>query len=358
MFVAWRELRFARGRFVLIGAVVALISMLVGFLTGLTGGLASQNVSALLGLPGDRIVLQHSATGTSTFSQSSIPQGAIDQWEGAPGVTSVLPVGIATTRATHGGTTAAVSLFGLPAGGPASTVGALAPRADDQVGISSGAANALGVGRGDRLTIAEHVFEVTTVGGDAWFSHTPVIALTPTAWSTIDKGVGGTGEATLLSVSGSPDWSALAQHTGTSAMKPFASLSSLESFRSEIGSLGLMIAMLFGISALVIGAFFTVWTMQRAGDIAVLKALGATTRALVLDTLGQALFVLLIGVGLGMTLVVTLGLLARNALPFMLNLLTTAAPAAVLILLGLLGASVALRSITRADPLSALGSNR
>lgn len=46
MFVAWRDLRFARGRFVLIGSVVALITLLVGFLDGLTGGLAAQNVPA------------------------------------------------------------------------------------------------------------------------------------------------------------------------------------------------------------------------------------------------------------------------------------------------------------------------
>jgi hypothetical protein len=35
---------------------------------------------------------------------------------------------------------------------------------------------------------------------------------------------------------------------------------------------------LFAISALVIGAFFTVWTIQRGGDVAVLKALGASTQ--------------------------------------------------------------------------------
>ena len=43
-----------------------------------------------------------------------------------------------------------------------------------------------------------------------------------------------------------------------------------KTFKSEVGSLGLMIAMLFGVSALVVGAFFTVWTMQRSGDVAVL----------------------------------------------------------------------------------------
>jgi hypothetical protein len=60
------------------------------------------------------------------------------------------------------------------------------------------------------------------------------------------------------------------------------SLTALGSFRSEIGSLLLlMVAMLFGISALVVGAFFTVWSIQRQLDVAVLKALGASNRMLV-----------------------------------------------------------------------------
>jgi ABC-type sugar transport system ATPase subunit len=53
-----------------------------------------------------------------------------------------------------------------------------------------------------------------------------------------------------------------------------------------------MVAMLFGISALVVGAFFTVWSIQRRPDVAVLKALGASGRMLVVDALGQAAIVL------------------------------------------------------------------
>ena len=55
------------------------------------------------------------------------------------------------------------------------------------------------------------------------------------------------------------------------------------------------------ISALVVGAFFTVWTIQRSGDIAVLKALGASAGTLMRDALGQAAVVLLLGsvVGVG-----------------------------------------------------------
>ncbi|MDF2917901.1 MAG: ABC-type antimicrobial peptide transport system, permease component, partial [Microbacterium sp.] len=149
-----------------------------------------------------------------------------------------------------------------------------------------------------------------------------------------------------------------AADTGTTASSPLSSLTALSTFRSEIGSLALMIAMLFGVSALVVGAFFTVWTMQRSGDIAVLKALGASTPALVRDALGQALVVLAVGVGVGIGLTALLGTLAGGALPFVLSPLTTLVPAAIMIALGVLGAAVSLRTVTSSDPLTALGSTR
>ncbi len=49
----------------------------------------------------------------------------------------------------------------------------------------------------------------------------------------------------------------------------------------------MMRGFLFAISALVIGTFFTVWTIQRNGDVAVLKAPGASTPNLLKDALGQ-----------------------------------------------------------------------
>ena len=56
--------------------------------------------------------------------------------------------------------------------------------------------------------------------------------------------------------------------------------------------------------------------------------------------------------------VVAAGLALPAAVPFLLSPLTTVLPAVLLILLGLVGAVVALRPVTSADPLTALGSNR
>lgn len=366
MFVAWRDLRFARGRFILIGAVVALITILVGFLAGLTGGLAFQNVSAVLDLPGNRLVLQQPDGKTAGFAESELSERTVQAWRSAPGVQEALPVSIVQGRATaggtgeSGGTTTGVALFGMPAGDSpgGSSLRSLVPTSDDEVGLSSGAAVDLSARVGDRVSIAGTAYRVASIGGDLWYSHTPVVALTSSAAAEAEKRMGGSGTSTVLAVTGDPDWDAVGRSTGTVALAPLASLTALETFKSEIGSLALMVVMLFGISALVVGAFFTVWTMQRSGDIAVLKALGATTGSLVRDALGQALVVLVVGIGIGLAAVVGLGAIAGGALPFLISPLTTLVPAGAMAVLGLAGAAVALRTVTAADPLTALGSSR
>lgn len=356
MFVALRDLRFARGRFVLIGSVVALITVLVGFLSGLTGGLATQNISAVLELPADRIVFSASTTGeaSATFSDSTITKQQATDWATTNGVTAAQPVGISQTRGEAGDTRAAIAVFGVETGFDSTS-----PSADGRLGLSDPAAKALDVTTGDDVAIAGTTYTVETIGGDGWYSHTPVVQMTLHDWQDYSAATGNPDAfATVLAVTGSPDWDAADSANSTVSEATLGSLMALSAFRSEIGSLLLMVVMLFGISGLVIGAFFTVWTMQRKGDIAVLKALGASTRSLVRDALGQALIVLLLGIGIGLGLVTVFGALAGTALPFLLSPITTVLPGVIMIVLGLAGAAFALRSVTSADPLTALGSNR
>ena len=91
MFFAVRDLRFARGRFALMGAVVALVALLMVLLTGLSTGLVDDNVSAIADLPADHV--SFSAESGVKFNQSTVTE---DQWTKAaavPGVEAVAPVG-------------------------------------------------------------------------------------------------------------------------------------------------------------------------------------------------------------------------------------------------------------------------
>ncbi|WP_434448829.1 ABC transporter permease [Lentzea sp. E54] len=359
MFVAWRDLKFAKGRFVLMGTVIVLITLLVGLLSGLTAGLGRQNVSAITGLPADRIAFAAPSGGQDlSYANSAVDETQWRRWAATPGVTSAEPLGITTTKAAAGDRSAGVSAFGVRPGS------ALAP--DGELGehsavLSTTAAEDLGVLPGDSLTLAGQQLTVAAVAGDAFFSHTPVVWTSLEVWRKIAPAGGDSPAATViaLSTTSALDVTATDQAVGTKTVSTDDSLSAIGSYTSENGSLQLMRGFLFAISALVIGAFFTVWTIQRSGDIAVLKALGATTTGLLKDALGQAVVLLAGGTLIGTGLAAALGaVISGSAVPFVLTPATMLVPAAVMILLGASGAALSVRRITSVDPLTALGGVR
>ncbi|MFF5726948.1 ABC transporter permease [[Kitasatospora] papulosa] len=367
MFVAWRDLRFAKGRFALMGTVVVLITLLVGLLSGLTAGLARENTSAVTGLEAERLAFAAPPDGRPvSFTDSAVGERAWQTWADRPGVTAAEPLGIRTLDAAtgNGRRTAAVSAFGVrPDGG-------LAPGtvATGQVVLSRQAAGVLGAAAGDTVRLGGSEMTVGAVSGDASYSHTPVV------WTSLDdwQDLGGSGGserdrpdgtmATVIALSThGADLAAGDEAAGTRTLTLDESLTAIGSYQAENGSLQLMRGFLFAISALVVGAFFTVWTIQRSADVAVLKALGASAPYLLRDALGQAVVMLAAGTGVGTALAAGIGALlggGDGAVPFVLDSSTVLVPAAVMIALGALGAALSIRRITAVDPLVALGSAR
>ncbi|MFG3497021.1 ABC transporter permease [Streptomyces sp. NPDC047928] len=361
MFVAWRDLGFAKGRFALMSTVIVLLTLLVGLLSGLTAGLARENISAITGLPADRLAFAAPPSGRAVaFTRSTVTEDAWRTWAGQPGVTAAEPVGISTLNASAGDRTAAVSAFGTePGAGIAPGGAALGP---GRAVLSDAAADELGVAVGDRVRLGGRDLTVAGVAGDASYSHTPVV------WTSLDdwQGIGHTGstpveQATVIALTAADgtDFTAGDAAAGTESRTIDEALTAIGSYQAENGSLQLMRGFLFVISALVTGAFFTVWTIQRGGDVAVLKALGASTPYLLKDALGQAVLILAGGTLLGTALAAGIGVLVDGGdVPFVLDPLTVLGPAAVLIALGVLGAALSIRRITAVDPLTALGSAR
>ncbi|MGW5382014.1 ABC transporter permease [Nocardia sp. NPDC003963] len=362
MFVAWRDLRFARGRFALMGTVIVLITLLIGVLSGLTAGLAQQNISAITGLPADKIVFGMSGDGADpSYTESTVTERQWQTWAGAPGVDIAEPLGISTVTAKAGSASAGVSVFGVL---PGSVLAPGSDRIGDRTAVlSSAAADDLGVGPGATLTFAGQTLTVAAVDGDASFAHTPVVWTGLDTWRrSVPVAVGGSEPAaTVLVLNTAPgvDTRAVDEATGTTTVSTRDSLAAIGSYTSENSSLQLMRGLLFGISALVVGAFFTVWTIQRSRDVAVLKALGASTTRLLADALGQAVVLLAGGTLLGTALAVVLGAVAVGSdVPFLLTPATAAVSAVSMTVLGLFGSALSIRHITSVDPLTALESIR
>ena len=115
-------------------------------------------------------------------------------------------------------------------------------------------------------------------------------------------------------------------------------------------------------SAVLLGAFFLIWTIQRTAEIGLVKAMGASNGYLLRDSLGQALLLLLgglaVGVGLALASGVAFKATAEAGTPFQFEPTTVVVSALLLLAAGLVGGAVSIRRITAVEPLIALGRDR
>ncbi|MBT2250268.1 ABC transporter permease [Arthrobacter sp. BHU FT2] len=367
MFLAIRDIRFAKGRFAMMGGIVALITLLLVMLTGLTAGLAEQSTSAIgkLGAaaarPVDTVAFGAPGTGTpkASYTESSVTAAQVDSWKDRPGVLSAEPLGITQTRLQtgDGSGTANVAVFGVP------VASSLAPAdvASGTAVLGSSVAEALSIQQGDSVAVGGVDLPVAAVVPDQWYSHTSVVWTALPEWSRVahvsDGGQLATAVAVTYADGADVDEAAADAAANTVSESRTGSFQALGSYKSENGSLTLMQAFLYGIAALVIVAFLTVWTIQRTRDIAVLKAMGAPGSYILRDAMAQAAVVLVTGAAAGGAVGVAAGLLAAQAAPFLLTAGTTVLPVVGIIALGLAGAALAVRRATRVDALLALGGN-
>ena len=363
MYLALRDLRFAKGRFVLMGGVVALITLLLVLLSGLTAGLGNQSTSALAALPADQIVFGAPAgdSAKASFTESEVTRTQLADWAAREGVANAGLLGISQSRfqalgpAGSPSGTASVAVFGTEGSGLAP-----GPVAEGTVVVGASLAKELELQAGSRATVGGTELTVSAVVPDQWYSHTGVVWTTLGDWRKLAHITGKDAAATVIAVTSdgqSLDVDAANAAAGTVSTTRDGSFQALGSYKSENGSLLLMQAFLYGISALVIVAFLTVWTVQRTRDVAVLKALGASSGYVLKDAMVQAAVVLLAGAVTGGAAGVAGGILAAKAAPFLLTAETILLPIAGIVVLGLAGAALAVRSITRVDPLLALGGN-
>ncbi|MBF4480538.1 putative ABC transport system permease protein [Rhodococcus rhodochrous J3] len=376
MFLAMRELWFARTRFLLMGAVVALISILMVILSGLSSGLVVDGVSALQRTPVQAFAFAEGTKTDSAFSRSVVTEDQADAWRARPDVARAELFGNTIVNAkTDGGTPVDLTLFGIRPGSflePSVAEGT--PIGGDTDVVLSDSARATGVELGDTIVVDRLGTRLNVVGFTSdkrTFGHVDVAYLPLNTWQEIHAGVrlgeqvppSAYTEASVVAIEGVdgalPDLAAGDAEAGTAAKTLEESFDASPGYSAEMMTMSMIIAFLYAISALVVGAFFTIWTVQRSREIAVLRAMGASTGFLLRDSLLQAVIVLVGSVAVGVLIGLGLGSgLEGSGMPFVLETGPIVQGAVLLVVLGLVGAALAVARIVRVDPLAALGENR
>jgi len=334
MFIALRDLAYAKGRFLLMGLVVALVAYLMTFLSGLSGGLISNNVSGLIAAPVTHFSFQYDDR--PTFRSSLVDRAMWEGWQSRPGVRHAEPLGHTSFNGRNQrDEPLEFVLWGVKPGSfmdiPVASGARLGPE-ENGVVISRLLA-VRGVKIGDTITLDRVLTELKVVGVTADernYEHAPILFATLRKWQEATYGPPGgapPGEklpdvvfdfASAVALDLQPDMTpeqiaAADADLGTTTLTRDGSFQTSPAYQVEVFTVAAIQAFLVVTSAVLLGAFFLIWTIQRTAEIGLVKALGASNGYLLRDSLGQALVLLLGGLALGVGLAVLSGIAFKAA---------------------------------------------
>ena len=293
MFQGIRELRVSRGKTALIITTVLLITAMVTLLSSLSAGLSLQSASGLQHKVGsDRQLVLNDAGGTVSLNTGSLTDAQLSEVESRGGEV----VTMARSKDAEGQAFIAMS------------------------------------------------YEGDKPSEDLYLEHQPIHWMST---EEVEKLPGASAFGVVAEDAEPIDGAIMLQ--GKDALEASAS------YKGEQSSLNLMIVLLYVISALVLGAFFTVWTMQRLRGVAITVALGGTRSSILSDAVGQALVVLAVGIAAGTLLTVGVGGFMEG-IPMDVSPSTTLIPAVILLAAGLLGAGLSIIPVLKVDPRKAMNS--
>ncbi len=377
MFIAIRDLAFAKGRFLLIATVVALVAFLMTLLSGLATGLIRNNISGLMALDVSHIAFEYNKK--PNYRNSMIDREMWEGWREHPGVLDTQPLGhtmfMARTEADL--PLDDVVLWGIEPGSflePSVSRGEQLGRLENGVIIASKLVDK-GIDIGDTFILDRVLTELEVVGvtDEHYIGHVPIIYTLLPKWQEATYGPPGgppPGErlpsilfdyasviALQLEPGTSPGELELTDiDLGTITIDKATAYEASSGYVEEVHSVQMIQAFLIIISAVVMGAFFSVWTIQRTKEIGLVKALGASNAYLLRDSLGQVLLLMITAAAIGTLAAIQVGrTLEASSFPFMLVPETVTASAVMLVIAGLIGSALSLRLILKIDPIIALG---
>lgn len=390
IYLALKEIRYNKGRFILISFIVTLITTLVLFIAALAQGLADSNKEYIEDLTGDLLVYQSNVE--LSIPSSRIGRSKLNQIRRVEGVEDVGQIGFATSTIVFDRQVEAESATGLTAQEPLDvTILGVEPGRPGEPLVIDGQqlgrsrSNDVIVGQnvvlrrdvkiGDTITLKstqgteEEFYRLTVVGiaDRQLYQFNPSIAIPYVTWEKVRP------QASLDATEGE----LVSNIVAVRAAKESTPATLAERLEAEVGDIEVVDRVtayeslpgyaaqqstldtqryftLF-IGLLVIGGFFQIQTLQKVAQIGMLKAIGASNTSIAVTTISQIIIVNIIGVLIGGAVCFGLALSFPVEIPIRFSGESVAAALALLLIIGPVGGLVSVWSLLKVEPLTALG---
>ncbi|MBK6328113.1 MAG: ABC transporter permease [Chloroflexi bacterium] len=382
LYLAFKELWRNRGRFFLVSMVIALITLLVIFLAGLGEGLATANKEYLSNLGGELVVFQDQANLAVLSSQ--IGRSKMNDIRRTDGVADAGAIGASSVFVEYPGmdTTAeptSFSFLGVEPGRPGEPTvldgrSLSGLRANEAI-IDRRIAQDTGLQIGDVITIkstqagVDQFYPVTIVGITAsqQFFFQSSIFVPLFTWDNIrPKPVVGNSQSELtyniinIKLENPADEEVMIERlqndiAGIEVVNVVTAYENSPGYAAQQSTLNTQRGFTLLIGVLVVGGFFQIQTLQKVGQVGMLKALGASNPLVGLAATAQIIITNLLGVVLGGLATFLLALGLPQNVPIIFTGPQVIIAILTLLFIGPLGGLVSIRFLVRVEPLRALG---
>ncbi|WP_256756981.1 FtsX-like permease family protein [Cohnella sp. WQ 127256] len=366
MFLAWREIKHSKLRYLLIGLIIMLIAWLVFFLSGLANGLSTANGASIQSMKADYVVFDKNSS--VSMLRSLLPDSMVDEIKKTPGVKDAAPLGQLTVSIAKVNDEEQVDATIL-ATEPNSF---LVPKINEGTSfhndsneiILDDSFKSYGYAIGDQLKIiqSDKVLKVVGFVSNQAYNHMPVLFMDIQHWQTLkfpteQSKSGIENPVSVIAVQKDSDFNKdiLNQISNIDVVTKNTALQNLPGYSAESLSVNMMLFFLFIIAAFVLAVFFYVITLQKSNQFGVLKAIGANTAFLSKNLIMQVLIVTAIGILVGVVLTYGIASVIPEKVPFALDNLTVAIYSLLLLVIALLGTILSLGRIAKIDALQAIG---
>jgi len=358
LFLAIREFKHAKLRFLLISLIMILISLLVLFVSGLAKGLSFDNASSIESMNTDYLVLQKGSN--QQINHSMLLENQINDVQQYVTDKNNATLGVQMTTFIKNGASKKIdsTLFGI------NTDGIISPEVIEGKMIDNSTTDEVvgdlslkdeGIKIGDKIVDQMSGKEFTIIGftKNQSYSHTPVIHMNNKEWSMIKKSP--SYNVIALKADSSTINKIKKNVSGIEVISKKQSLKGVPGFKEEQGSLLMMITFLFFIGAVVLAVFFYVLTIQKINQFGVLKAIGSKTSYLAKNIIFQVIS--LTSVSLFISISITFGFskIISTKLPFVFDLKLVLGSSILFLLVALVGSLLSLTRIVKIDPVEAIG---
>lgn len=371
MFLALKELKYSKGRFIMISLIIVLISWLVFFLAGLGNGLSDLGAATLKYGDFDYALFEEESD--FSFSKSVLSESSAEELLNEKGVKAVAPIGTASASirqkesSEDKNSKVDVLIAGIRPGSfmePEVTSGkSLQPNNPSGV-IVNESLKEEGFKLGDTLAINGSTQEMEIIG----FTKNQSLSHQPVVFSSLDKlreykyaapgsdnGIKNAVNSILIQGE-DVDPRKIEKAIGAVQIgSKKETINAVPGYSAENGTISMMVGFLIIISAIVIAVFFYILTSQKTQQFGVMKAIGASNWFIIKSVVSQVFILSVASIAIGIALTYATAAILPDSMPFNLINSLVVSYSLVLLAISVVSSFFSVLKIAKIDPLTALG---